>query len=221
MNVLKSLTLNGKTYDSFNDKEAVKLINNMKPDENGNINIGGGVSSWNDLTDKPFFDEGNKTATLDFANLPDVTVPTGDLTFYKVTDDILTESMLKGSKVTATITDNAGLEKTETLTIIGFTAGQEFEFGRLFADMIAENFIFFIVVVDKAGEFTVDGSKVKIAETGTYFTLMSNQGETPNLMSLEYDYAKQLDAKFIPDEIYTEIDQKIENYINEALGGDY
>jgi hypothetical protein len=70
MNVLKSLTLNGKTYDSFNDKEAVKLINNMKPDENGNINIGGGVSSWNDLTDKPFFDEGIKTATLDYSNLP-------------------------------------------------------------------------------------------------------------------------------------------------------
>ena len=210
MNQLKSLTINDTLYDSFTDKEAVKTINGINPDENNNVNI-----------EMPFFDEGNKTATLDFANLPDVSVLTGDLTFYKVTNDILTESILKGSKVTVTVTDNDGSEKSETLTITGFTAGQEFEFGRLFADMIAENFIFFIVAVDKAGEFTVDGSKVKIAETGTYFTVMANQGGTPNLMSLEYNYLKQLDVKFIPNEIYSEIDQRIENYINEALGGDY
>jgi hypothetical protein len=39
MNVLKSLTLNDKTYDSFNDKEAIKSINGTKPDENGNVNV--------------------------------------------------------------------------------------------------------------------------------------------------------------------------------------
>lgn len=39
MNVLKSLTLNDKTYDSFKDRESVKSINGSKPDENGNIDI--------------------------------------------------------------------------------------------------------------------------------------------------------------------------------------
>lgn len=39
MSTLNSLTLNGKKYDSFKDKEAVKSINGTKPDENGNVNI--------------------------------------------------------------------------------------------------------------------------------------------------------------------------------------
>ena len=38
-NEMKSLTLNGKTYDSFPDKSAVKSINGAKPDENGNVKI--------------------------------------------------------------------------------------------------------------------------------------------------------------------------------------
>ena len=39
MNEMKSLTLNGKTYDSFPDKNAVKSINGQTPDENGNVAI--------------------------------------------------------------------------------------------------------------------------------------------------------------------------------------
>lgn len=46
----------------------VKTVNGVEPDENGNIEVeiggssGGGVSSWNDLTDKPF---GEESITLD------------------------------------------------------------------------------------------------------------------------------------------------------------
>lgn len=37
----------------------VASVNGVKPDENGNVTIeaGAGVSSWNDLTDKPFYEE--------------------------------------------------------------------------------------------------------------------------------------------------------------------
>ncbi len=38
-NEMKTLTLNGKTYDSFPDKSAVKSINGETPDENGNVGI--------------------------------------------------------------------------------------------------------------------------------------------------------------------------------------
>lgn len=50
MNEMKSLTLNGKTYDSFPDKKAVKTINGEAPDENGNVKVeipeddGGGLT---------------------------------------------------------------------------------------------------------------------------------------------------------------------------------
>lgn len=37
MNIMKSITLNDKTYDSFNDQTAIKSINEQLPDENGDI----------------------------------------------------------------------------------------------------------------------------------------------------------------------------------------
>ena len=40
MSELKSLTVNGKTYDSFPDKKAIKSINGAYPDEAGNLYIG-------------------------------------------------------------------------------------------------------------------------------------------------------------------------------------
>lgn len=52
-NEMKSLTLNGKTYDSFPDKSAVKSINGAKPDENGNVEVtvsGSGASVELDTT---------------------------------------------------------------------------------------------------------------------------------------------------------------------------
>lgn len=55
---MKSLTLNGKTYDSFVDKDAVRTINGTAPDANGNVvvetggvsdeQVSSAVSSWLD-----------------------------------------------------------------------------------------------------------------------------------------------------------------------------
>lgn len=36
----------------------VTSVNGIEPDENGNVEMSGGASSWNDLTDKPFGEEG-------------------------------------------------------------------------------------------------------------------------------------------------------------------
>lgn len=58
-------SVNGKTPDENGNIEievgegSVKTVNGVAPDEKGNVEIeaGGGVSSWNDLTDKPFGEE--------------------------------------------------------------------------------------------------------------------------------------------------------------------
>ena len=47
----------------------VKTVNGKAPDENGNVTVeipeaSGGVSSWNDLTDKPFHEEEAMTAVM-------------------------------------------------------------------------------------------------------------------------------------------------------------
>lgn len=181
----------------------------------------GGVSSWNDLTDKPFYDEGRKTAILDYANLPQINVNAAELVFYKVTNDVLNESNLTGSTVSAMLINASGEQIADTLTINGFTGKQQFGFGTLFVDVIANTVLFYIVAVTKTGRFEVDGTTIEITETGTYFALIPEGYEIPKTMAVEYDYTKPLDIKFIPNELYNEVDKRIENYINEALGGEY
>ena len=47
------------TWDNILNKPDVVLsVNGSTPDEDGNVEVqGGGVTSWNDLTDKPFYEE--------------------------------------------------------------------------------------------------------------------------------------------------------------------
>jgi hypothetical protein len=204
------------------DKAVIKGYIDEAVASSGGAGGSGGVSSWNDLTDKPFFDEGIKTATLDYANPPELkVVATEELIFYKVTDDILSEDILKGSHLTAVTTNANGETVINSLELSEFPVRQEWEFGKLFASVVVEDLMFFIVFATKTGEYTVDGASVQVEETGTYFSLMSAVGDIPNLMTVEYHYLKPIDIKFIPNGVYTEIDRRIENYIDEALGGEY
>ena len=67
MNKMKTLTIQGVTFEVVDEQarasipeKIVQAVNGVEPDENGNVTIeisGGGVSSWNDLTDKPFYEE--------------------------------------------------------------------------------------------------------------------------------------------------------------------
>lgn len=177
--------------------------------------------SWNNLVDKPFYDEGIKTAGLDYSSLPEACIDLGDMKWYKVTDDILTEDDLKGSTISATVTNSQGEIVSETLTISQFTGISEQEFGNLFLDLICDSFMFYIFVATKAGQFEDGDAITNVPQTGTYLALFPIDEGTPNSISLEYEYIKPLDIKFIPDSLYTEIDTRIEKYINEALGGEY
>jgi hypothetical protein len=97
----------------------------------------------------------------------------------------------------------------------------ESEFGNLYLDVICGSVLFYILVATKTGQFEDNGDILTIAETGTYFALKPNGNETPYTMTLEYYYLKPIDIQFIPNGVYTEIDRRIENYIDEALGGEY
>jgi hypothetical protein len=159
---------------------------------------------------------------LDYANPPELkVVATEELIFYKVTDDILSEDILKGSHLTAVTTNANGETVINSLELSEFPVRQEWEFGKLFASVVVEDLMFFIVFATKTGEYTVDGASVQVEETGTYFSLMSSVGDIANSMTVEYHYLKPIDIQFIPNGVYTEIDRRIENYIDEALGGEY
>jgi hypothetical protein len=63
---------------------AVKTVNGTAPDENGNVQIdAGGVSSWNDLEDKPFGTVKNTfTCTYDEEHEYNTTLDTGEKVYY-------------------------------------------------------------------------------------------------------------------------------------------
>lgn len=202
--------------------EIIEIQESLKDGYTGGT--GGGVSSWNDLTDKPFYDEGTKTATLDYANPPTVGIDFNGVFLGKVTDDILTADYINGAKLSLsftvddTVTDVSQELNTDTLMGFSFPFGSAYQFTD-------ENITCMIAVATQSGEFDPfgDGSLINIPETGTYIDCSFISGEgTINSISLEYaGELKTLDIKFIPNELYTEIDQRIENYINEALGGEY
>lgn len=159
---------------------------------------GGGVSSWNDLTDKPFYDEGTKTATLDYANPPAASFDFGDIFFGKVTDDLLTSDHLNGAKVSLSftyndvVTDVSQELSSDTLQAVLLPFGTVYQFN-------GEEFLFMIVVATQTGEFDVsgDGSLLTITETGTYLGFTHYNGGTQNSVSLEYNLIKTLEAKYL------------------------
>lgn len=181
---------------------------------------GGGVSSWNDLTDKPFYDEGTKTATLDYSNLPAVSIDFNGVFLGKVTDDLLTADHIDGAGVSIYFPTDSTVESISEVLNIDTLPTFPFSFGTAY-QLNGDNFICMIAVAAQTGEVDFEGTTFNVPETGTYLGFMHYSGATPNSLSLEYSNLKTLDIKFIPDSLYTEIDQRIENYISEALGGEY
>ena len=204
--------------------EIIEIQESLKDGYTGGT---GGVSSWNDLTDKPFYDEGTKTATLDYANPPAVGVDLMGDVLYKVTDDILTEADINSANISLSGTIGGidtnfsqELNVDTAMAAVSFPFGMVYQFGY---EINGTEVVVMIGAVTQTGEFEEFGVTFNIFETGTYvdYSFMSGEG-TINSISLEYaGELKTLDIKFIPDDLYTEIDQRIENYINEALGGDY
>lgn len=204
--------------------EIIEIQESLKDEYTGGT---GGVSSWNDLTDKPFYDEGTKTATLDYANPPAVGVDLMGDVLYKVTDDILTEADINSANISLSGTIGGidtnfsqELNVDTAMAAVSFPFGMVYQFGY---EINGTEVVVMIGAVTQTGEFEEFGVTFNIFETGTYvdYSFMSGEG-TINSISLEYaGELKTLDIKFIPDDLYTEIDQRIENYINEALGGDY
>lgn len=111
-------------YDK-NDELFVKTVNGIEPDENGNVEIevasgsGGGVSSWNDLEDKPFevaakIYEYNSNTTYD-----EVIVVSEEesLELVKISDDVVESDMFIGGSIAIQATlDGETLTESTTIT---------------------------------------------------------------------------------------------------------
>lgn len=160
-------------------------VNGVAPDENGNIEVevGGDVSSWNDLTDKPFYEEGSG-ATIEWDGSTEgrdsfVAGFMFDVPFYKVSDLLPTKEELIGATVT--------LETTTTVSENSFAMADE-------TATIAEAFA---VVYGTA--FSFAGTEYTVSSPGIYFPNMGDIHAT--LLTYGSTTIKTIDEKFIPDTI--------------------
>lgn len=166
-----------------------------------------GVSSWNDLTDKPFYDESTilyewdgNTEGLDSIDYGTVMPELAGVIMYKVSDTPLTYDELLGA------------------TAIGIVEGQEMPLEITEEQLIvSENIIGIAEFLMSVLEDT--------EQNGLSFTKglwhMSPIASGVCISKISNDKVKTLDVKFIPNEVYDEIDDRIDKYINEALGGEY
>lgn len=202
--IKKIRTSEGDLQIDYNALANLPDINKLEKDVKAleeileDLPAGGGAISWNDLTDKPFGEEGRAPITWDgnIEGLPAITI-NGTPLVYKVSDVIiLTHRELVGATFTMSdgTTDtldeaNLGgaeiLDENKGVTIIGELYMLSVSDIDLTKNLFAESF---------GNDITVD-----IPETGTYFVYSPNFGY---MSSLEFPGGiKTLDEKFIPDTI--------------------
>lgn len=175
---------------------------------------GGGdqTVSWNDLDDKPFYDESvtivdwnGDTTGLEYIEADVFGDGTLYPIMYKVSDSTFTKEEVIGATLVA-------------------TSGGETIKGTITADIIEEitSNVFrvtdFALIALENETVTIDGVSFTFSKGVWVMSPEVTQAET---VLLSKESLKQLDIKFIPDALYTEIDTRIDNYINDALGGEY
>lgn len=162
-----------------------------------------GFTSWNDLTDKPF---GMVSKTLmtwdgDTTGLPYIDLGEG-VKAYKISDTPVTVEEIIGAEA-MTVANGT----TTRVTI------QESDISQQVPTIIVIARFIFSALEDTALEanLTVTKGLWHIDPSAAGFYASSAVANIP----------KTIDIEYIPQELYTEIDNRIDAYINDALGGEY
>lgn len=197
--------------DNANDIIDLKeSIENLK-DNNGS----GGVSSWNDLTDKPFYYESEWITYAE--DLPITSTPVGLLDgsgygyFMSVSEEIFNVFNVEGRKAKFKLD---GTEYESTSKLVNSEGVQGFVYGNSDA----------LLGTGNTGEpFVMIPGWASNAGTITYWLLIAFVNDTVETahvcgLSALVENIKKLDAKFHDDDHIRSI---VDEVINEALGGDY
>lgn len=191
----------------------VKSVNGIKPDESGNIQIeigSGSVSSWNDLVDKPFYEESGNIIEWDGqTSLGERFNIFGDGTdeFVKVSNLTFSYEELIGSKVISNISDSVIITESNASKIIR-QGTNAIMFGELMLITYDTTFTF----DDKEGEL------FSCPSPGIYMNYTLAQDRYISQFIYNFTPLKTLDEKFIPNTIAKKTD--IANHWQD-LGYDY
>ena len=185
----------------------VKSVNGIVPDQEGNVTlpVSGGASSWNELTDKPFYEEEARLEILTeqtiegFANDMGYGVPAQGFNFGEGMDAF-------------TITLG------ETYTVLW--DGESYTAVAQDASAVAEGVLALGNTTSFGGTGNGEPFVIGWSMAGITFLVVNGDESTSHTVGIMQDTVtvKPLDAKYLPMEA---IDDRIETYISAALEGDY
>lgn len=192
---MKTLTMGGKTY------EIVDAV------ARATLEAGVGVSSWNELTDKPFYD---KVAEVELVPEQELELIPNDTSVdlyqleltpapFALTEGETYRAVLDGSEYELICTTDESSRQ-----VLSHTVTDE------------NTTVTWFVIQYSAPEVSdVDGGAVTLA-------ISSSEAKHTVALYHKTTSVKTLDAKFIPmDDIDTRIEEYVEAYIREALEGEF
>ena len=170
--------------------------------------------SWNHLTDKPFGETVHQSI-CDFSTTPEISFDAIGYTWWKISNLTPSYEQLLETDFTTDYADAVTVRRPKASEfLLNEAACSAF----LFAESPQAGFI----ICYQTGTIETSIATVDVPETGIYFGYA--QGATPpatHVISVSYTEVNKLEEKYIPDELYAEIDNRIDAYIEEALGGEY
>lgn len=206
-------------HTQFIDKTAIDIVNLKESVEELKNNSGesgsGGVSSWNDLTDKPFYYKSEWVTYVEDFSI--TSTPVGLLDgsgygyFLPVSEEIYNVFNVEGRTAKFKLD---GTEYESTSKLVNREGVQGFVYGNSDA----------LLGTGNTGEpFVMIPGWASNAGTITYWLLIAFVNDTVETahvcgLSTLVENIKKLDAKFHDDDHIRSI---VDEVINEALGGDY
>lgn len=179
------------------------LVNGKVPAEQLPDDIGGGVSSWNDLTDKPFYEEGvSITVPSDVSGLPMIgsqpleALGGTSFSFIKVNDALSTSEETYGALIK--VNNDGGI--LEFIVDDSYVNNLDNGFALISFDNgfypLAINVNTVGTTVLSTADMLGEDMTFNVTETGFYVLYIEGMG---NVISYSNGEFKQLDEKFIPD----------------------
>ena len=206
-------------YNAFKENTNLNLddIYNQigERQENNSGSGGGGVSSWNDLTDKPFYYNSETSQIFDNSSMPSSSSTMNGIPFIGhqqvITEDVYNKLAVEGKKCIITVDGNE------------FTCVCKWVEGNGLAWYAYGNTDAFLGTGNTGESFIMIPGWNTVNNQTVYFLVMIYITDTQatdhvcSLYTLE-ETLKKLDAKYHDDEHIRSI---VDEVINEALGGEY
>lgn len=108
----------------------VKSVNGVMPDENGNVKVET-ASSWNDLTDKPFYEETvtvNEPLNITWDGNTEGLVSDSSGIYYKVSNLVLSDEQIKLTKLTMSTGDSLSISEFWDSLVEGGAVTEDYVF---------------------------------------------------------------------------------------------